>query len=1239
MTDAHIRRDDYKPGGILLLVVVAVFTLIAIWILWPHKGRPGPRPEPPRDKPASAEFAPVEAAKLRNEGLAHLENGTLDRSNALFTELEKLLPEDPLPARNRAISLVMSVTEGTPTESVEAQDQLRDEATGAALRVQELEPESDAGFALHSKLAQHLGDNALALDKAKQATKAVPNSAPNWYQLYTLLQFETDPDLQLTAREALRTAQELAPTNVVLLLELLMTQAQAEDPAIQQTLEAAVPVFNRLKAGILTRTRVDPQPFLDGAIAAAEAQDWGMLVRNLGPLRNITMPDPVAKSDRRRIDRNPLEFVLKKFSPEVQARLDEARTAPGESIEVAFEASPLQSDVDLTAATDILALDFDLDRNLDLAVRLPDRIVVLSQGEQGEWSATTTIETEGSYNLLLAADLDTDGNSDLKPDDDAGNHCHTADQDLIVYGEDGLQLFEAQLEALGGPLTYSIKETGDELAVLKQVRVVEATDLNSDGDLDLVILSAQELTCWTNNGNWTFTQLEVSPEWGNEMPVDVVAVDWDRDIDMDLLISMKSGTVGVLENLLLGTFRWTPLDLANAGIGWPERDSPAPQLQVADANSDGNWEILIGTETETWSLPTTFLEPGEVIYSEATALDFAGASFQIWDFDNDGSLDLLANGPDALATLRGEPGEIFSNEMKPVLPGVATGAVNDFEIGDVDGDGDQDVLALTSGGIQIVTNNGGSQNHWIDVGLLAEQQVRGQTSESGRVNHFGIGSVVELRTGTQFQQRLVTSPVTHFGLGSADKPDAIRVIWPNGIPENVVHPDPNSLICEKQSLKGSCPYLYTWNGTRVEFVTDLLWASPIGLQDATGQLVPSREWEYLKLSGDQLAEKEGEYLLHITEELWEFAYFDQVELIAVDHPADVEIFTNDKVGPPPITEYKIHTAHEPRYPVSATNQSGRDLLPEILHRDEDYARVYDKKITQGYVEDCYLELDLGLKEKPEQLKLFLTGWIYPTDTSINVALQQNPDLPGPRAPWISVPNEAGEFVEAVPFMGFPGGKTKTIVVDIGRHINANDPRIRVRTSAQIYWDSASLAIQNQPAPFVTQDVQLHSAEVAFHGFSQRSKLDSTRPETYDYANAEPSPKWPPLRGRVTRFGECRERLVEWDDSMVVISGGDEIRMQFKPPAKKVPEGWKRDFILHCVGWDKDADLNTLTGQSIGPLPIRNMQGYPPTLESADQFEAVRQKNSDSLGRRQAFRAFWRRGSNQNDPFITTSDAE
>src|SRR5690606_15101754 len=135
----------------------------------------------------------------------------------------------------------------------------------------------------------------------------------------------------------------------------------------------------------------------------------------------------------------------------------------------------------------------------------------------------------------------------------------------------------------------------------------------------------------------------------------------------------------------------------------------------------------------------------------------------------------------------------------------------------------------------------------------------------------------------------------------------------------------------------------------------------------------------------------GEYRLQITEELWEAAYFDHVKLIAVDHPADVDVYTNEKVGSAELAAHKIHTVRHPKLPVSIRDQAGRDWLPQLAQRDEQYTRNFERKIAQGLCDEHYLEFDLGELSNPQRITLFLAGWIRPTDTNINVALDQNPD--------------------------------------------------------------------------------------------------------------------------------------------------------------------------------------------------------------------------------------------------------
>jgi hypothetical protein len=201
-------------------------------------------------------------------------------------------------------------------------------------------------------------------------------------------------------------------------------------------------------------------------------------------------------------------------------------------------------------------------------------------------------------------------------------------------------------------------------------------------------------------------------------------------------------------------------------------------------------------------------------------------------------------------------------------------------------------------------------------------------------------------------------------------------------------------------------------------------------------------------------------------------------------------------------------------------------------------------------------------------------------------------LPSPKPPALWVAAGGGEWREALPYMGFPGGKTKTIAVDLTGQFTDDDYRVRIVTSMEIYWDAAFFSVDDEPAPFELRELPLVSADLHFRGYSHRVPNAGNGPEFYDYARVSTEPRWPPLDGRFTRYGDVLPLMKETDDRLVVLAQGDEISLEFAVPAQNPPLGWKRDFLLYNVGWDKDADLNTVYGQTVEPLPFRSMGRYP-----------------------------------------------
>ena len=69
-----------------------------------------------------------------------------------------------------------------------------------------------------------------------------------------------------------------------------------------------------------------------------------------------------------------------------------------------------------------------------------------------------------------------------------------------------------------------------------------------------------------------------------------------------------------------------------------------------------------------------------------------------------------------------------------------------------------------------------------------------------------------------------------FGLGRRATADIVRVLWPSGILQTEIVPSGGAPVSAPVAMKieeldrkpSSCPFLFTWNGTRFEFVTDFL---------------------------------------------------------------------------------------------------------------------------------------------------------------------------------------------------------------------------------------------------------------------------------------------------------------------------------------------------------------------------------------------------------------------------------
>jgi hypothetical protein len=175
-------------------------------------------------------------------------------------------------------------------------------------------------------------------------------------------------------------------------------------------------------------------------------------------------------------------------------------------------------------------------------------------------------------------------------------------------------------------------------------------------------------------------------------------------------------------------------------------------------------------------------------------------------------------------------------------------------------------------------------------------------------------------------------------------------------------------------------------------------------------------------------------------------------------------------------------------------------------------------------------------------------------------------------------------------VGTPAGKTKTILVDLENKLPAGTQRLRLSTGFEIYWDCALLCEKFGESGTREFDLQPEGTDLHWRGYSRYADLPPSLPLTPVYGEVSPTPPWDRTpAGWFTRYGPVGDLTVRRDDRLVLLDGGDELALSFDggrlpPPAP----GMMRDFFLHVVGWDKDADFHVGQGWQLGPLPFQGM---------------------------------------------------
>jgi len=375
-------------------------------------------------------------------------------------------------------------------------------------------------------------------------------------------------------------------------------------------------------------------------------------------------------------------------------------------------------------------------------------------------------------------------------------------------------------------------------------------DYDKDGYLDLVVLNyidwtpqnniwcgerrpgyraychpdnyrGQRIKLYHNNHDGTFT--DVSEKSGVGLPeakgMGVVLADFNNDGWPDIAVANDTWPNFLFLNNHDGTFR----DISfSSGIAASEdgKYEAGMGIDAADVDGDG-WLDLYVTHLD-MELNRLYRNNHDETFDDATyssgignkAVLLSGVSMKFLDYDNDGWVDVCQANGAMLDNIRmyhsnvgyEEPLLMFRNLghgkfekvsdllgpdfMKPVAGrGLATA--------DFDNDGDIDVVVNNRGGFpELLRNDGGNANHWLEVLLIGTKSTRDGVGAVLKLTSEGFTQVKQRQGGMGYMS--ASDPRIHFGLGQRQKIDSLEITWLSGQVDKLSDVPINQIIAVKE---------------------------------------------------------------------------------------------------------------------------------------------------------------------------------------------------------------------------------------------------------------------------------------------------------------------------------------------------------------------------------------------------------------------------------------------------------
>jgi hypothetical protein len=854
--------------------------------------------------------------------------------------------------------------------------------------------------------------------------------------------------------------------------------------------------------------------------------------------------------------------------------------APNSSSELTFTTTGGACMMD---ATGLGQMDLVLMQHGPQAIRV---LHAKGDGKFEEWDAAAAgLKASGHAIACAVGDYDGDGLNDL---------AVALDDQVLLFRNLGKGRFqdvtaEAGLQAMNRP-------TG-----------ITFVDYDHDGDLDL-FLTGNPLkdggtpnVLWRNNGDKTFTEWTDPTGLGGSGKTNAaILTDFNNDRAVDLVTTGAGPSPTIYINPREGKYPTQALYVA-------EKLPPTTGIAVLDYNKDGWVDIAVTHDGA----------PGLTLWRNVAGPENIGRRFERvelplkgalrgWgvtaiDIDNDGWIDLAA----IVDTTAGPQVKVFRNKGDGTfedvshalgLDSVKLQAPRGLIAADVDGDGAADLIVTQVNAPPVLLKNvGANKNHFVRLDLTGFADNKTALGVKVEVFASGLWQKWELAGSSGYQTQ--AAPQILVGLGDAEGVDLLRILWPTGVLQDEIDlpklTQGRAVIAMKEADRrgSSCPVLFAWDGHKYMLVTDVIGAGVVGHWFTPERRNIPNPGEWVKVDGAKTALVNGKLSLRFMEPMEEVNYIDQLRVVAVDHPENVEVNPDERfLDDPPFASGRVVATEGARLPVGAWDGEGRDVLDALSRRDHRFASGFTALPYDGFANLHTLTLDLGKVKQGAPLRLLMTGYVnYFSATSLYAAWQAGVK---PVSPYVEAELADGTWKRVADDVGFPAGLERTIVVDLTGKLPAGTRRIRLATNLQIYWDQV-LIDQSTDAQARSTEVPLAKATLHFRGYPRQIEGASAGDLDYDYDRVSLTGPFQRQRGNYTRMGDVTALLTGIDNRFAIFGSGEEIAAEFDAAKlRALPPHWKRDYFFYANGFVKDMDWWDASPFTVAQLPFHGMSTYP-----------------------------------------------